>query len=78
MAITRSDVSQRLAEIGRRFDQRGWMLGTSGNLSGVVEREPLRLAITPSGTPKGELSADQILEIDVTGRGDPRHRRAVG
>ena len=43
------------------------MLGTSGNLSGVVEREPLRLAITPSGVSKGELSADQILEIDATG-----------
>ena len=67
MAVTRADVSQRLAEIGRRFDQRGWMLGTSGNLSGVIEREPLRLAITASGTPKGELSADQILEIDDTG-----------
>ena len=65
--MTRADVSQRLAEIGSRFDQRGWMLGTSGNLSSVIEREPLRLAITPSGTPKGELSADQILEIDVTG-----------
>lgn len=68
MATTRLDVSQRLAEIGRRFDQRGWMLGTSGNLSAVIEREPLRLAITRSGTAKGELSADQILEIDATGR----------
>jgi methylthioribulose-1-phosphate dehydratase len=67
MAIARPDVAERLAEIGRRFDQRGWMLGTSGNLSGVIEREPLRLAITASGTPKGELSADQIVEIDDTG-----------
>ncbi len=67
MATTRLEVSQRLAEIGRRFDQRGWMLGTSGNLSGVVQREPLRLAITPSGVSKGELSADQVLEIDATG-----------
>ena len=67
MPTTRLDVSQRLAEIGRRFDQRGWMLGTSGNLSGVVGREPLRLAITPSGVSKGELSAEQILEIDAAG-----------
>ena len=67
MSTTRVDVSQRLAEIGRRFDNRGWMLGTSGNLSGVVAREPLRLAITPSGVPKGELSAEQILEIDAAG-----------
>ena len=67
MTTLRPDVAQTLADIGRRFDQRGWMLGTSGNLSGVVEREPLRLAITPSGVSKGELSADQILEIDSTG-----------
>jgi methylthioribulose-1-phosphate dehydratase len=68
MATTLPDLAERLADIGRRFDQRGWMLGTSGNLSGVVEREPLRLAITPSGVSKGQLSADQILEIDATGK----------
>lgn len=66
VATTRLDIAQRLADIGRRFEHLGWMLGTSGNLSGVVEREPLRLAITPSGVPKGDLSADQILDIDAT------------
>jgi len=40
------------------------MLGTSGNLSAVVEREPLRLAISPSGVDKGELSAGEFLLID--------------
>jgi methylthioribulose-1-phosphate dehydratase len=64
MAVARSEISQRLVDIGRRFERRGWMLGTSGNLSGVLEREPLKLAITPSGVPKGDLVAEQILDID--------------
>ena len=57
-------LSRQLAEIGRRFDQRGWVLGTSGNFSAVVSREPLRLAMTPSGASKGDLDPDSILEID--------------
>lgn len=61
------EISQRLAAIGRRFDARGWVLGTSGNFSVVLSREPLRLAITSSGMPKGDLTADQILEIDAGG-----------
>ena len=60
-------IGQRLAEIGRRFDSRNWVLGTSGNFSVVVKREPMRLAITPSGVSKGALTADQILEIDEQG-----------
>ena len=40
------------------------MLGTSGNFSAVVEREPLRLAISPSGVDKAEVRAEQILLID--------------
>ena len=59
-----SKISQQLARIGARFDQRGWVPGTSGNFSAVLTREPLRLAITASGAFKGELTEDQILEID--------------
>jgi methylthioribulose-1-phosphate dehydratase len=60
-------VSRQLIAIGRRFDHRGWVLGTSGNFSVVVGRTPLRLAITASGVPKGDLTADQIIEIDADG-----------
>jgi methylthioribulose-1-phosphate dehydratase len=65
-----------LAEIGRSFHQRGWMFGTSGNLSAVVSERPLRLAITPSGADKGALEAAEFLEIDenalvVRGSGEP-------
>jgi methylthioribulose-1-phosphate dehydratase len=63
-----SKISVRLAEIGRRFDARGWVLGTSGNFSAVITREPLRLAITSSGLSKGDLTADGIVEIDEAGQ----------
>ena len=39
-------------------------MGTSGNLSAVVQREPLHLAMSPSGLDKGELTAQQVLLID--------------
>lgn len=65
-----------LAEIGRRFHGRGWVLGTSGNLSAVVSRRPDRIAITPSAAHKGALDPAQILEIDeraqVVGRNGTR------
>jgi methylthioribulose-1-phosphate dehydratase len=59
--------AEALVQIGRRFDQRGWVMGTSGNFSTVVAHAPLRLAITPSGTFKGELEPGQILEMDERG-----------
>ena len=38
-----------LIEVAAGFHRRGWMLGTSGNLSLVLSPDPLRLAITASG-----------------------------
>jgi methylthioribulose-1-phosphate dehydratase len=61
-------LASQLAETGRQCYARGWVLGTSGNFSAVVDRSPLRLAITASGVDKGTLSPDQILEIDEHGR----------
>jgi methylthioribulose-1-phosphate dehydratase len=43
------------------------MLGPSGNLSAVLSRDPLRLAITASSIDKGRMSARQILEVDGGG-----------
>lgn len=53
-----------LAEVGGRFDARNWVLGTSGNFSVVLGRDPLRLAMTRSGVFKGRLDSDAIVEID--------------
>ena len=53
-----------MAWIAKGFHARWWLLGTSGNLSAVVERERLRLAMSSSGVDKGELTPDQVLSID--------------
>ena len=58
------DVAQQLAEAGREFYRRGWVLGTSGNFSAVLGREPLRFCITASGLEKGKLDGDSFLELD--------------
>jgi methylthioribulose-1-phosphate dehydratase len=63
-----SSASAALCEIGRRFYARGWVMGTSGNFSAVVSRDPVRLAITPSAAHKGTLDPAAFLEIDGTGR----------
>lgn len=62
-----ADAAARLIKVGQRFDARGWVLGTSGNFSLVVDDEPLRLAITRSGTHKGELTSTDIMELDGSG-----------
>jgi methylthioribulose-1-phosphate dehydratase len=59
-----SAVASELVEVGRRFYTRGWALGTSGNFSVVTAREPLRVAITASSLPKGQLRKRDILECD--------------
>jgi methylthioribulose-1-phosphate dehydratase len=69
-------LAEELAEIGGSFYSRGWVLGTSGNFSGVVSREPLRLAITSTGLDKGKLAPAQFLEMDedakiIRGKGRP-------
>jgi methylthioribulose-1-phosphate dehydratase len=73
MSPTLSEASSRLVEVGRRFYDRGWVLGTSGNFSLVVGQEPLRLAVTASGAHKGRLGPHEILVIGAGGlpEGDP-------
>lgn len=63
-----AELAAQLAEIGRECHARGWALGTSGNFSAVVNRDPLRLAITMSGVDKGTLTAREIVEVDQLGR----------
>ena len=74
--MTFAELAAQLADIGHHCYARGWALGTSGNYSAVVSRDPFRLAITASGVDKGLLSVGDIVEIDgrgavVTGSGRP-------
>ena len=64
-----------LAEAGREFYRRGWVLGTSGNFSTVISQEPLQLLITPSAAHKGTLSGRDCLRVDGRGRGLGRSSR---
>ncbi len=56
-----------LARLAPDFHRRGWVLGTSGNFSAVVSRDPFRLAITSSSIDKGALMAGHILQVDGEG-----------
>jgi methylthioribulose-1-phosphate dehydratase len=62
-----SGIAGHLAEIGRRFYMRGWVMGTSGNFSAVLSREPFRLAITASSAHKGQLRPGDVLQCDELG-----------
>jgi methylthioribulose-1-phosphate dehydratase len=67
------DLAASLALVAKGFHARGWLLGTSGNLSAVVQRQPLLLAMSPSGIDKGELRTDQVLLIDENARVVSQH-----
>jgi methylthioribulose-1-phosphate dehydratase len=67
--------AKALAELGQRLYVRGWVLGTSGNLSTVVSRRPLRLAITASGLDKRTLRPADILTVDAAGKALGRRGR---
>ncbi|MFF4113356.1 methylthioribulose 1-phosphate dehydratase [Streptomyces sp. NPDC001714] len=56
-----------LAAESARFASFGWMRGTSGNLSVVLSRDPLRLVVTASGHDKGELTPADVVLVDGQG-----------
>jgi methylthioribulose-1-phosphate dehydratase len=63
LRATFTAIARGLAEIGRSFYTRGWVLGTSGNFSAAISQDPLRLVITSTGLDKGNLSPAHFLEI---------------
>lgn len=52
-----------LIQTAREFYQRGWMLGTSGNLSIRTQESPLQFLITASGRDKGSLTQQDVLLV---------------
>jgi methylthioribulose-1-phosphate dehydratase len=64
LSDTFQGLAAKLADVGRHCYERGWALGTSGNFSAVVRKEPLTLAITTSGVDKGLLESSHVVEID--------------
>ena len=48
--------------------RRGWCDGTGGNFSVVVQRQPLRLLMAPSGVDKGSVTAAELIAVDQNGQ----------
>jgi len=71
-------ITRQLIDIGARFYARGWVMGTSGNLSAVVASKPLTLAITASAVHKGTLRSSEILQIDSAGKVRPGRGQSRG
>ena len=67
MSVALKEAGVALAAESARFAGLGWMRGTSGNLSVVLDRDPLRLAVTVSGRDKGELTEDDVVVVDAAG-----------
>ena len=62
-SMTFEQTAKQLADCGREFYQRNWVLGTSGNFSAVIKEKPLKVCITASGNDKGSLDKSHFLEI---------------
>lgn len=67
----RDAAAHALAGLARDFHARGWCLGTSGNFSVVLTREPLTLLVTQTGRAKQELGADDFVVVDEDARPVP-------
>ncbi|GGM40056.1 methylthioribulose-1-phosphate dehydratase [Longimycelium tulufanense] len=63
-SIDLENAAGRLAELSRGLYHRGWMEGTAGNLS--VRLGDDSALITASGRSKGELSAGDVVEVDIS------------
>ena len=68
--------NHEIIEIGKYLYNRGWLYATSGNLSSLISTDPTVVAITESGTFKGNLKTDNIIAIDsemnvIKGKGKP-------
>ncbi len=65
MALPANFVDE-IIEVGRLLYNRSLIAGTEGNISVRLDNE--RILITPSGLPKGHLSAEDLVVIDSEGR----------
>lgn len=72
-AVTAVDA---LISIGKDFYQRNWVLGTSGNFSVLLNRDPFELLVTESGVHKGMLGRQNFITVGsqaavISGSGKP-------
>jgi methylthioribulose-1-phosphate dehydratase len=63
--VDRAAAAEALAATSRALYARGWMDGTSGNLSVRLDDGGAVALVTASGRSKGTLSADDVVAVDV-------------
>jgi methylthioribulose-1-phosphate dehydratase len=73
---TNEAAQDTLILIGKAFYQRNWVLGTSGNFSVLLNRDPFKLLVTESGIHKGMLTPQNFLILGpkaevISGSGKP-------
>lgn len=68
------ELADELATTSAHLYALGWMRGTSGNLSAVIERDPLRLAVSASGVSKHRLGREHAVLTDGEGLPVPGQR----
>lgn len=61
-----AELAERIVDIGRRIDARGFAAGNEGNIS--VRLDGDRFLCTPSLVPKGRLKVDDLVVIDAAGQ----------
>jgi len=59
---------EELVELITFIHFRRWAEGTGGNFSRVIDTDPLRLLVTPSGVDKGQVEPEQLLIVDREGK----------
>jgi methylthioribulose-1-phosphate dehydratase len=64
----RRELAEALCRVGAALGARGLLPATSGNLSAVLSREPLLVAVTRTGTDKGALDGGDVLVVDGDGQ----------
>ncbi len=60
-----SHAAREIIETGRQLAQRGLVAGSDGNLSVRLDQD--KILVTPSGLPKGRLSEDDLVTVDLSG-----------
>lgn len=61
----REQATELILDIGRRMEQRGYVVANDGNISCLLG--PDQVLSTPTGVSKGHMTADMLVETDLDG-----------
>lgn len=66
--IPQDTAAQAILEAVAFFHQRGWLMGTSGNLSILLSQPARTMLVTPSGRDKSRILQSDLLLVDAQGQ----------